>query len=230
VFGGVTYVERYSSREVPQGWSAPNVDWLRGLDYTDPAALLVDVEFRTFNNQSVLWLGGTAQGWTWLDPDDIPQGDARIQRIADHTIDKGDLLASMSGGSNNLNGRGWTLNGTPRGAAASNDSGGQNYYSKYLDLDMAEYLQAGRDGSSGWIIEAERGGQVLTSVFLPFHAASGTTSYHLVGVWRTDGSINSNRHIQATVAATNGKVRLAIGCNETDTGTTVKVYRTGRPG
>jgi len=227
--GGVTYFERYSSREVPQGQSAPNIDWLKNLDYSDPDKLIVDVEFRTYNNQSILWLGGSAKGWTWLDPDKIPVGDARIQTIADHTINKGDLIASMTQGSNNLRDQSWTLNGTPRGIEGSSTSGGSNYFSHYLDFSLAEFLQASRDGSSGIIIEVERGSKVITSTFLPFSEARGDTNFHLVGIWRTDGSLVNNQHIQGEFRANGGFIRFAIGCNQTDGDSTVKVYRTGRP-
>jgi len=229
IIGGVTYVERYASREVPQGWSAPNVDWLRNLDYTDPDATIVEIEFRTYNNASVLWLGGSAKGWTWLDPDKIPIGDARIQTIANHTVNKGDLIASLTKGSNNLVNQSWSLNGTPRGVTATEIGGGENYFSRYLDFEMGEFLQVSRDGSSGLVIEVERGGNVITSSYVPFTEAKGDTNWHNVGIWRVDGTLVNNQHIQAKFISDSGKIRFAIGCNQTDNDSTIKVYRTGKP-
>ena len=206
----------------------PGAAWINALDLTDEAASTIEVEFRTSNGSTVLWLGDMTRAWTWVDPEDNPTAVARIDKIQRATMWQGALLASMTrSGAGNLDEAQWTVEAGLTGVAADNSGANTDgAWSKYLNLDCDEFGQ-GLNGSHGIVVVVERAGAIVSSVFLPwstFAAPWDTQLEVFAGKWDTGGT-GSNKVVFASTGVTGNNLHIRLSCTAADGDSTVRIYR-----
>ena len=219
---GIDYT-RCVSGQNPQ----PGRTWVNALDLTDEAASTVEIEFRTSNSSTVLWLGDETMGWTWVDPTDDPTAISRIDRIERATMAQGELLASMTkSGSGSLDDVHWTIE-TVDGVTHGNSEGsGDGSWSKYLYFNCDEFAQA-LDGSHGILVVVERSSAVVSSVFVPWSQfATNWASDHefFAGKWETGGT-GDNKVVFASCGVNSNRLHLRLACAAADGTSTARIYR-----
>ena len=218
---GVEYT-RCNSGANPQ----PGTAWINNLDLTDEAASTIEVEFRTVNAATVLWLGDSTRAWTWVDPEDNPTAVARIDKIQRATMWQGGLLASMSrSGTGSLDEVAWTLEAGITGLTT--DAGtSDGSWSKYIYFDCDEFTQA-LNGSHGVIVSVERAGAIVSSLFIPWSQFSvdwAADHEFYAGKWDTGGT-GDNKVLWASVGVNSNRLHLRLACSHADGDSTVRVHR-----
>ena len=206
----------------------PGQAWIEALNFNDAGASTVEVEFRTNNGNTILWLGGDPKDWTWVDPTDNPTAVARINRLQLASKWEGDRIASLSRtGPGTLASHAWVQEPGVDGLSQSNSStDGGRTWSDFLHLDMDEFAQLD-EGSDGLIIAVERGGGFVTKVFLPWtqFARAGHADYEVfAGKW-VKGTKTNQKSVWASVGCNNGDFRLRVSCQQADADSVVRIYR-----
>ncbi len=229
IIDGVSYTAMFSGENVQ---NQPGEGWIKGLDINDIDAATVEVEFYHSINSvrtGPLWLGGTAEGWTWRDPDEVPNTSARLLRVERASMVPGELLASITGtsGGANLDERPWTVQAGATGV--THENGGANTegsWSKYLKLDCDHFAQSVADGSNGIIIESVRSGVILSTVFVPWSMFNTNWSAdHEFFAGKTNTGKNNAATLYASCGVNNGDFHLRLaGGNATDA-LRVNIYR-----
>ena len=203
----------------------PGQAWIEALNFNDADASTVEVEFRTNNGNTILWLGDDPKGWTWVDPTDNPTAVARINRLQLASKWEGNRIASISrSGPGRLESLPWVLESGVDGVTQTNSS--SRTWSDFLHLDMDEFAQLD-EGSDGLIIAVERGGGFVTKIFLPWSqfARAGHADYEVfAGKW-VQGTKTNQKSVWAAVGCNNGDFRLRVSCEQADADSVVRVYR-----
>ena len=219
---GVEYT-RCNSGANPQ----PGTAWINNLDLTDEAASTVEVEFRTVNASTVLWLGDETRAWTWVTPEDNPTAVARIDKIQRASMWQGELLASISrSGAGTLDERPWTIEASVTGVTGETAGTTAGTWSHYLYLDCDEFAQ-GLNGSNGILLVVDRAGAIVSSTFIPWSMFS--TDWEddhefFAGKWDTGGT-GDNKVVWMSAGVNANRFHLRVACSNADGDSTLRVYR-----
>ena len=206
----------------------PGTTWINALDTANEAARTVEIEFRTDDGarDRGLYLGGTVEGWTWVDPSEDPTAVARLDRMERAGLTQGALLAQLSTTGGNLDEAHWTVETAAAAAgvttAATSSDGA---WSRYLYLDCDAYAQ-GLSGSHGIIVVVLRSGAVVSSVFVPFCMFSTTWAADhefFVGKWASGGG--NGKVVWASCGVDSNRFHIRVACSSTDASSQVRIYR-----
>ena len=206
----------------------PGHAWVSALDLTDADDSTVEIEFRSSGGDT-LWLGGTTQGWTWIDPSNNPTAVARIDRIQRASMWQGPLLASLSrSGTGSLDEQSWTIPAGATDVTTSADTS-DGSWSRYLYFGCDTYAQA-LSGSNGIIVAVERGGTITSSVFIPWTLFSvdwANDHEFFAGKWENTGAgdTSDNKVLWASCGVNANRLHLRLACSHADGSSTVRVYR-----
>lgn len=196
------------------------------------------------------YLGNASKAWTMVDPDKLdvnpavavlpppPTEGSRNDKAPIYDGDKLEwkdfvqavqdarqkvLIGTLTSANNTLASRSWTVPNSVTNVR-NHDRAGVASGSDWLEWDEGRWSRADM-GWSGILIETVRGGDIVTSVKIPFvlfrTVNPKVTAFH-GGLWE---DLNQNdKRLDVTVESSGNKLRMYLTCGAPDDHTTIHVY------